>query len=95
MKSGDVAAAPSSNFWSAGFWPWRFFYKLRTWNRPARKLQLCETVSLGNRGLIAVVQYQGQQFLLGCTTTSIAMLAQLSDDAPADATNRNETRKGE
>jgi flagellar biogenesis protein FliO len=94
-KSGDATATAGSNFWSAGFWPWRFFHKLSPWNRPARKLQLRETVSLGNRGLIVVVQYQDQQFLLGCTNTSIAMLAQLSDAAQVDATSQNESRKGE
>ena len=95
MKSGDAAATPSSNFWSAEFWSWRSFFRMGPWNRPARKLKLQETVSLGNRGLIAVVEYQDRQFLLGCTATSIAMLAQLSDIASAHETGRNEPRKGE
>jgi flagellar biogenesis protein FliO len=95
MKFGNVTATPGGNFWRAGFWSWRSFFRLGPWNRPARKLQLRETVSLGNRGLLAVVQYQDQQFLLGCTNTSIAMLAQLADAAPADATDRQESQKGE
>jgi hypothetical protein len=41
------------------------------------------------------VQYQDQQFLLGCTNTSIAMLARLADAAPADAANGQESRKEE
>jgi flagellar biogenesis protein FliO len=93
MKFDNVMAAPASNFWRAGFWPWRFFCNLGPWNRPARKLQLRETVSLGNRGLLAVVQYQDQQFLLGCTNTSIAMLALLADAPHADATAGPESRK--
>jgi flagellar biogenesis protein FliO len=93
MKFENMTATPRSDFWSAGFWPWRFFFKLGPWNRPARKLQLRETVSLGNRGLLAVVQYQDQQFLLGCTNTSIAMLAQLADVQKTDATARQESRK--
>jgi flagellar biogenesis protein FliO len=95
MKFDDATATAGSSFWRAGFWPWRFLYKLGPWNRPPRKLQLRETVSLGNRGLLAVVQYQDQQFLLGCTNTSIAMLAQLADATPADATTRQESRKEE
>ncbi len=95
MKSGDVTATAGSNFWRAGFWSWRSFFRLVPWNRSARQLQLRETLSLGNRGLIAVVQYQDQQFLLGCTNTSIAMLAQLGDATPADTTARQESRKGE
>jgi flagellar biogenesis protein FliO len=95
MKFGNVTATPGSNFWRAGFWPWRFLYKLGPWNRPARKLQLRETVSLGNRGLLAVVRYQDQQFLLGCTNTSIAMLAQLADVPQTDAVVSKESQKGE
>jgi flagellar biogenesis protein FliO len=48
------------------------------WRRPARKLKVCETLSLGNRGFLAVVRYQEQQFLVGGTNQSIAMLAQLT-----------------
>jgi flagellar biogenesis protein FliO len=95
MKLENVTATAGSNFCRAGFWSWRSFFRLGPWNRPARKLQLRETVSLGNRGLLAVVQYQDQQFLLGCTNTSIAMLAQLADSPQTDAPARQESRKGE
>lgn len=47
------------------------------WRRPTRKLKVCETLSLGNRGFLAVVRYQEQQFLVGGTNQSIAMLAEL------------------
>lgn len=43
----------------------------------ARRLQLCETVSLGNRGFVAVVGYQDQRFLVGGTSASIVLLADL------------------
>lgn len=43
----------------------------------SRRLQLCETVSLGNRGFVAVVGYQEQRFLVGGTSTSIVLLADL------------------
>jgi flagellar biogenesis protein FliO len=91
----DAAATPGSNFWRVGFRPWNLFSRLGLWNRPARKLHLRETVSLGNRGLLAVVQYQDQQFLLGCTNTSIAMLAQLSGDSQTDAAKRQDSREKE
>jgi flagellar biogenesis protein FliO len=41
------------------------------------RLELCETLSLGNRGFLAVVRCEGQRFLLGGTNGSLAMLAQL------------------
>lgn len=50
----------------------------RFWKRHPRRLRLCETLSLGNRGFLAVVRYERQQFLVGGTNSSIAMLAQLS-----------------
>jgi flagellar biogenesis protein FliO len=53
----------------------------RFWPRRVRRLRLCETLSLGNRGFIAVVRYEEQQFLVGGTNTSIALLAQLSSPA--------------
>jgi flagellar biogenesis protein FliO len=43
----------------------------------SRRLQLCETVSLGNRGFVAVIGYQEQRFLVGGTSTSIVLLADL------------------
>jgi len=46
--------------------------------RNPRRLRLCETLSLGNRGFVAVVRYEEQSFLLGGTNSSIALLAQLS-----------------
>ncbi len=41
------------------------------------RLELCETLSLGNRGFLAVVRCEGQRFLVGGTNSSLAMLAQL------------------
>ena len=43
--------------------------------RPARQLRLCETLSLGERRFVAVVQFEQQRFLLGGTGNSIALLA--------------------
>jgi flagellar biogenesis protein FliO len=43
----------------------------------SRRLQLCETISLGNRGFVAVVGYQDQRFLVGGTNSSIVLLADL------------------
>lgn len=50
----------------------------RVWRREPRRLRVCETLSLGNRGFLAVVGYKEQRFLVGGTHTSIALLAQLS-----------------
>jgi flagellar biogenesis protein FliO len=48
--------------------------------RSARRLRLSETLSLGEKRFLAVVQFQKQEFLVGGTGNSIALLARL--DAP-------------
>jgi flagellar biogenesis protein FliO len=64
--------------------------RLRLWRRRPRRLQLCETLSLGSRGYLAVVRYREQQFLVGGTNTSISLLAplltpeRLNDDSAED-----------
>lgn len=60
----------------------------RVW-RKGRTLRVRETLSLGNRGYLAVVSYRRQEFLVGGTANSIALLAQL----PAEPVD--ERRDGE
>ena len=48
--------------------------------RSERRLRLSETLSLGEKRFLAVVQFQQQEFLVGGTGNSIALLAKL--DAP-------------
>jgi len=55
------------------------FARTRVWKRPVRRLELRETLSLGNRGFLAVVRFERQQFLVGGTNSSLAMLAQLPE----------------
>jgi flagellar biogenesis protein FliO len=49
------------------------------WKRTPRSLELGETLSLGSRGFLAVVRFERQQFLVGGTNGSLALLAQLPD----------------
>jgi flagellar biogenesis protein FliO len=93
-----VNAAPAASvvdFLRDGFARFRFFAWLRAWKRPERQLHVRETLSLGNRGVIAVVAYREQQFLVGCTNTSIALLAKLSDGEEFAAELAEQSRKGE
>jgi flagellar biogenesis protein FliO len=58
-------------------WQW-LLGAVRGWrSRPARQLRLCETLTLGERRFLAIVQFQQEQFLIGGTATSVALLAQL------------------
>jgi flagellar biogenesis protein FliO len=48
--------------------------------RATKRLTVQETVSLGEKRFVAIVQVDGQQFLLGGAPNSVAMLAQLTGD---------------
>ena len=47
-----------------------------------KRLRICESVPLGDKRFLAVIQVDDQQFLLGGSSTSISLLAQL--EKPAD-----------
>jgi hypothetical protein len=49
---------------------------LRHRQKPKR-LRLCETLSLGERRFVAVVQFEGRRFLLGGTASSVVLLSTL------------------
>jgi len=44
--------------------------------RRERRLRLCETVSLGERRLVALIQFDNQPLLVGVTGSSITLLTQ-------------------
>ena len=47
--------------------------------RRQRSLQLCETLSLGERRFLMVVQFEGCRFLIGATNQSISLLERLDE----------------
>jgi flagellar biogenesis protein FliO len=49
-------------------------------NRPARRLRLCESLGLGDRRFVAVVEFDERRFLVGGTSSSLVLLARLEDD---------------
>lgn len=49
--------------------------------RRKRSLQLCETLPLGEKRLLAVVQCEGHRFLIGATNQSISVLERLDPGA--------------
>jgi len=54
-------------------YPWR--------SRPRRQLRLCESLALGERRFLSVVEFGEQRFLVGGTGTSLALLAVLPGPA--------------
>jgi flagellar biogenesis protein FliO len=50
--------------------------------RPPRALRLCESLALGERRFVAVVQFGRQRFLVGGTAASLSLLAELPAAEP-------------
>lgn len=61
-------------------WLLRFGNILRP--RAVKQLHLCETLALGERRFLSVVQFEQQKFLIGTAGNSIALLTQLGDPPP-------------
>ena len=58
---------------------WRWVHELRQklHARPEKLLRLSETLQLGERRFLAVVEFQQQKFLIGGTASSVCLLAEL------------------
>jgi flagellar biogenesis protein FliO len=46
-----------------------------------RRLRLCESLGLGDRRFVAVVEFDQARFLVGGTSSSLVLLAKLDSDA--------------
>jgi|HubBroStandDraft_3_1064219.scaffolds.fasta_scaffold29285_3 hypothetical protein len=58
----------------AGAWKWAQRLGSR---HPRKRLRVCETVALGEKRFVAVIEVDGEQFLVGGGSTSVATLARL------------------
>ncbi|MGB2592291.1 MAG: flagellar biosynthetic protein FliO [Candidatus Acidiferrum sp.] len=50
--------------------------------RRERSLRVCESLPLGEKRFLAVVQFEGRRFLIGATNQSISLLDRLDSLAP-------------
>lgn len=62
---------------------WRWLERKRTQQLLSRRLRLTETISLGEKRSVSIVQVDGAQFLIGCSTGSVQLLAVLDKQADA------------
>lgn len=58
-------------------------------SRPPRRLRVCESISLGEKRVIAVVQFEQQRFLLGASANSINLLSNLPSERSFGSTFQN------
>jgi flagellar biogenesis protein FliO len=60
-----------------------------------RQLHLCETLALGDKRFVAVIEFQEQKLLIGGTSSSLTMLARLPNQEYGPATeSAQQKRKG-
>ena len=52
---------------------------LRLSGRKPRRLRLCESLPLGDRRFVAVVEFERERFLVGGTPSSLVLLSRLAD----------------
>lgn len=51
----------------------------RIGRRPPKRLRLCESLALGERRFVAVVEFEKARFLLGGTASTMVLLSRLDD----------------
>jgi flagellar biogenesis protein FliO len=77
------SVVPTATAWFArGFEAIRTFLRSFTIRRRDRSLRICETLPLGEKRFVAVVQFEGRRFLIGSTNQSISLLDRLDAASP-------------
>jgi flagellar biogenesis protein FliO len=76
VKDLDRALPTSLSRWWQRLWS--ALPALRVGKAP-RRLRLCESLSLGEKRVVAVIQFEGQQFLVGGSAHSVNLLARLGE----------------
>jgi flagellar biogenesis protein FliO len=66
---------------------------LRISRRTPKCLRLCESLALGDRRFVAVVEFEKERFLLGGTPSSLVLLSRLGDSSNRAEDERNVDRQ--
>lgn len=61
---------------------WQWLERKRTQQLTSRRLRVAETVSLGEKRSVSIVQVDGAQFLIGSSASSVQLLAVLDRIEP-------------
>ncbi len=77
MTSAERAVSINSWGWRAKSW---CGWIARLGRSTPRRLRLAETLPLGDRRFVAVVEFDGSRFLLGGTASSLVLLARLRNE---------------
>lgn len=80
VAAGEVTS-PKPAPWLAGLtslWGWAQG-KVKV-HKAHRRLRVCETLSLGEQRFVAVIAFDGQEFLVGGSGNSLELLARLDGE---------------
>lgn len=78
MNRNSWMAAEGGTIGVSGLSPFRWWAKLMRLGRTKpRRLRLCESLPLGERRFVAVIEFEETRFLVGSTPGSLTLLAQL------------------
>jgi flagellar biogenesis protein FliO len=86
------AKESSLSFQAIVFWRWVCGWGqkiMRVSQRRPKQLKLCESLPLGERRFVAVVEFEKSRFLIGGTQGSLVLLAPLQNSAIPDETDQN------
>ena len=62
---------------------------------PQRKLHLCETLALGEKRSVAVIEFEQLRYLVGCTSGAITLLSQLPTGAEPPRLRTTQPEEGQ
>lgn len=68
---------------------WNWFRERQAARADSKRLHVSASVSLGEKRFIAVIQVDGQQFLVGGGATNVSLLAQVADNEPLGSVLEN------
>jgi flagellar biogenesis protein FliO len=77
IMTAEALRISASTFRMRGIALWERVLRLS--RRTPRHLRLCESLPLGDRRFVAVVEVDRERFLLGGTPSSLVLLARLGD----------------
>jgi len=88
-RANPTAYPTSGDLWRRARSLWGRMLRLS--RRTPRRLRLCESLPLGERRFVAVVEFERSRFLLGGTSAALVLLARLENAGGESASPENES----
>jgi len=78
-NAASSSTSPPGTIWAAALKSLWQGVRRAVKSRKARRLRVCETLSLGDRRFVAVIEFDHQEFLVGGSGNSLELLARLHE----------------